>query len=169
MGRSGGGGGRSSGGFGGHRSSGGFSGRGRSSGGFSSRSSSYGSSFRRASYHSRPRYGGFGPIHYGPRLYHETSLSSLIVSIILIIIIISVMSSMIEGTGQAKKIVNTTQRQKLVGVVNKTDWYEDKIGWVSSRNTLITGLEDFYNKTGLMQEANLLRYSSSHQQSVFSW
>ena len=66
MGRSGGGSGRSGGGFGGGRSSGGFSGGGRSSGGFSRGGSSGG--FGHRSYYGGPRYYGhsfFGPRYYG--------------------------------------------------------------------------------------------------------
>lgn len=167
MGRSsGGGGGHSSGGFGGGHSSGGFSGGGRSLGG-SSRGSSHGSTsrgprFSGIGYVPRPRYYGWGPMHYGPRPPYRTSLASLIISIIIIIIFFSIISSMFSNVGQTIEIKNTTQREKLTGVVNKTDWYEDNIGWVSSKNTLISGLEDFYNATGVQPYILFVPYSEEY-------
>lgn len=159
MGRSAGGSGRSSGGFGGGRSSGGFSGRGRSFGGNSTRSSS--------SYTSRnwgSRYGGYtsryigGSImNYGYNNFSTKSIYTFILTIIFIIIIIAIISSV-----DPNQIKNTTQREKITGVVNKTDWYEDNIGWVGNKNTLISGLEDFYNKTGIQPYVVLIPYSQEY-------
>ena len=57
-------------------------------------------------------------------------------------------------------VQSTIVRGKLEGVVKKTDWYEDKIGWISSKNVLIKGLEDFYKKTGVQPYVLFVPYSS---------
>jgi uncharacterized membrane protein len=173
MGRSsGGGGGHSSGGFGGGHSSGGFSGGGRSSGGGYSRGSSgsYRGGFGGRPMHNEPRYGGYrgprfgffgGPMYYEPRPYRAPDLTSLVISIVIIIIIIGIAFSGVANTSTTK-IKNTTQREKLTGVVNKTEWYEDNIGWVSSKSTLISGLEDFYNATGIQPYILFVPYSKEY-------
>ena len=154
MGRSGGGGGRSSGGFRGGRSSGGFSGGGRSSG----RSYSSGRNFSSG----RPYHHHHTSIYYGPwgGGYHTASLWPFIAIMAFMIILLSVFTNNIRNSNSVPK--NTTQRTALSGVVNKTDWYEDNIGWVSSRNTLIEGLEDFYNKTGIQPYIILVPYTEEY-------
>ena len=144
------------GGFGGGHSSGGFSGGGRSSGGFSSSgsSSSYKSSrpvYVGTHYHS----GGYG---YGNS--SSSSWASILIFFIIIIIIISINSNLISNSTKVPK--NTTQRVALNGVVSKTDWYEDDIGWITSKNTLISGLEDFYKKTGIQPYVLFVPYSDEY-------
>lgn len=159
MGRSGGGSGRSSGGFGG-RSSGGFSGGGRSSGGFSR-----GSSSRGFGYSSGPRF-YFGPRYYG-RYGSGCGCGGGITSIILLFIIFMFVSfydgcsSFISCTSSNDSGVDKTTRvrEKLDGVVTKSDWYEDQVGWVSSEKVLIGGLEDFYKETGAQPFVLLVKYS----------
>lgn len=160
MGRSGGSsGGHSSGGFGSGHSSGGFSGGGRSSSGYSS-----GGGF---SSHSGPgpHYGGyrggyFGGFGYGPRRYrHNSGCFTFFVLVLWAMVFILIFSSISKTTNKTV-IKNTTEREKLVGVVSKTDWYEDQIGWISSKNVLIEGLEDFYNETGVQPYVLFVSYSS---------
>lgn len=167
MGRSGGGGGgHASGGFGGGHSSGGFSGGGRSSGGGFS-GGSFGSS-RNSGYYHRPYRSGSifvgGPHYYGGGpVYSSGGWRSILFLIILTITIILIMNT-INGPGynSTKVPKNTIQREALKGVVSKTDWYEDNIGWISSKNTLITGLEEFYKKTGIQPYVLFVPYSSQY-------
>lgn len=148
------------GGFGGSHSSGGFSGGGRSSRGSSS--SSRNSGF----YHSSPHYHVHGPGYgygygYG-RSYNSSSWVSTLVFFIIIImfIIISISNTQNISSNSVKVPKNTTQRVALNGVVSKTDWYEDDIGWITSKNVLISGLEDFYKKTGIQPYVLFVPYSA---------
>ncbi|MCD7895022.1 MAG: hypothetical protein LUG60_15205 [Erysipelotrichaceae bacterium] len=186
MGRSGGGGGgRSSGGFGGGRSSGGFSGGGRSSGGgFSGgggRSSgprnNYGGGPRRNP-GPRPRGGGMfffgGPRYYGAppppggRRRRSGLLSTIIVILVMMSIVCCTMSAFIgtsnnyDTSYSSSVSENTTERTKLEGVVSKTDWYQDDLGWIRSPNQMITGLEDFYNQTGVQPYIAFIAYSDDY-------
>lgn len=165
MGRSSGGGSHSSGGFSGGHSSGGFSGGGRSSG--RSHSSS---SYSGGGSHG-PYYGGYRPrpprIHYswGPRTYVYSSGSHFFIYIIIIILIfiaISFMQTSYRKNNDYKITESTKQRQALNGVVNKTDWYNDKIGWITNKNKLISGLEQFYNETGIQPYVIFIPYSEEY-------
>lgn len=140
--------------FGGGHSSGGFSGGGRSSRGFSSSGSS--SSYRS----SRPIYGG-PHYHSGGYGYGHSSSSSW-VSILVFFIIIMIIVIPIIQKDSVKIPKNTTQRVVLNGVVSKTDWYEDNIGWITSKNTLISGLEEFYKKTGIQPYVLFVPYSAEY-------
>lgn len=155
--------GRSSGGGGSH-SSGGFSGGGRSSGGFSSGrySSSYGSSrpsghIYHHHYHSGPGYYGGYYGGYGPRYTSFKSVWIVLIIIILMTVIPSIIDSLPAKTAKVPK--NKTERTALNGVVLKTDWCEDNIGWITSKDTLISGLEDFYKKTGIQPYILFVPYS----------
>lgn len=58
-------------------------------------------------------------------------------------------------------VANSTKvREPLKGVVSKTDWYEDQIGWISSEKVLISGLEDFYKETGIQPYVLFVTYQS---------
>ncbi len=163
MGRSGGGGsssgGHSSGGFGGGHSSGGFSGGGRSSGGSSYSSHDYGYSSG-----SRYRYNGYDPI-YGYGYGHSSpifiSAKGILVTAVILILIFTVLVLCTDSSNSTVP-KNTKQREALSGVVKKTDWYEDGIGWIDNKNTLISGLEDFYNATGIQPYVMLIPYSSNY-------
>lgn len=163
MGRSGGGSGRSGGGFGGGRSSGGFSGGGRSSGGFSRGGSSGG--FGHRSYYGGPRY--YGPSFFRPRYYGGSGCGcggaiSAIIILFAIIMIFNIMdSSMFGNRNTSTEIEKSTKvREPLQGVVTKTDWYEDSLGWISSEKVLISGLEDFYKETGIQPYVLFVPYQS---------
>lgn len=165
MGRSSGGGGHSSGGFGGGRSSGGFHSSGRSSSSFSRSSSSHRSSSR-SSYHSGPIFYG-GPRVYGrprpPRRPSHSSLAGVLASFIIILICIGIFISVFALTSSQSSITkNTTERTPLSGVVSKTDWYDDQIGWIRSSSKLISGLEDFYKETGVQPYVMLIPYSDEY-------
>ena len=142
------------GGFGGGHSSGGFSGGGRSSGGFSSSGSS--SSYRS----SRPIYGG--PHYHSGGYGYGYSSSSSWISILVFFIILMIIVMPIIQKDSVKIPKNTTQRVALNGVVSKTDWYEDNIGWITSKNTLISGLEEFYKKTGIQPYVLFVPYSAEY-------
>lgn len=154
MGRSGGGSGRSGGGFGG-RSSGGFSGGGRSSGGSFSRGFGFSTG---------PRF-HFGPSYYGG--YGSGCGCGGGLTTLIIIFIIYIFISFYEGCATNGCISSnntgvdrsTKVREKLDGVVTKSDWYEDQVGWVSSEKVLIEGLEDFYKETGAQPYVLLIKYS----------
>lgn len=165
MGRSSGGsssGGHSSGGFGSRHSSGGFSGGGRTSSHFSGRS--FRESPRDYAPHHRPPRPFFGVHHH---YYHEpgyvyrssynSSWATVIVFLIILIVAIVPMISRNSTT-----IKNTKQRVALSAAVSKTDWYEDNIGWITSKNELISGLETFYSKTGVQPYILFVPYSSSY-------
>lgn len=152
--------GHSSGGFGGGHSSGGFSGGGRSSGGFSSgggRSSFGGSDYRGPG----GFYGGWMGPGWGPRppkLNGYNPFSFYTILIIMIIIIILAYAT----TPRSSVPSNKTQRTALSGVVNKTDWYEDNLNWITNKNVLISGLEDFYKKTGIQPYILFVSYSPEY-------
>ena len=167
MGRSGGGSGHSSGGFGGGRSSGGFSGGGRSSGGFSS-----GGGFGHRPV-GGPHFGGpvFGPRYgWGYRRPYGTGCGcGSGISLIIILFILFMFSGFFNGcstgcvsvTNTNNNVPSTTKsREPLQGVVTKTDWYEDEIGWISSEKVLIEGLEDFYKETGVQPYVLFVPYQS---------
>ena len=45
---------------------------------------------------------------------------------------------------------NTVKREPLEkGAVIETAYYEDNLGWINNKTTLITGLKNFYNLTGI--------------------
>lgn len=161
------------GGFGGGHSSGGFSGGGRSSRSNSSRGGFGGGGFG-PSRHSRPynRPPQPGPIHRRPH-YHrpgpgytyrrsQGSIGSTIIAIFIILMIIVIPTIQKTSVNSSKVSKNTTQRVALNGVVSKTDWYEDKIGWITSKNDLITGLEEFYKKTGIQPYVLFVPYSGQY-------
>lgn len=106
-------------------------------------------------YHSH--YYGGGPYYGG---YSSGSIRDVIAVIIVFVIIIMVSIAMSNNSDTIPK--NKTERVALSGVVSKTDWYEDKIGWVSSKNTMISGLEDFYKETGVQPYILFVPYSEEY-------
>lgn len=167
MGRSGGGGGggRSGGGFSGGRSSGGFSGGGRSSGG----GGGFGGFGRGSSGHSG---GGFhGPVFIprgGRRVFYGRGGGgggcapiSVFVVVIIAICAISLFKGILESSSMEETTQNTTQRTALSQQVTKTDWYKDNLNWVSSKQVLIEGLENFYHETGVQPYVLLEPYNDS--------
>lgn len=189
MGRSSGGANHSTGGTtGGGRSSGGFSGGGRLSA--SSRNSSVQSTYGRSEsrneptmsrgtertpthsrvhrpYRSRPYRRGY----YSRRSYGRgcsSGCSTIFVLIIIIIIIYAVVSANLRrssgnnyyGQTSTQQFISTKSRKPLKGVVKKTDYYSDQIGWIKDKSKLQDGLKEFYNKTGVQPYVLFVKYSS---------
>lgn len=151
MGRSGGGGGRSGGGFGGGRSSGGFSGGGRSSrSGIGSNTRSRSNSSSHFHYYGGPRFYG-GP--RGPRRFS-------IAPIIILIILIAVINGFSSSNNDSKITKSTKDREALQNIVSKSAWYQDDLGWILSKNVMIDGLEDFYNTTGVQPFIAFIPFTS---------
>lgn len=150
MGRSGGGGGRSSGGNRG-RSSGG-----RSSGGGRSRSSCSSSS------RSSSGFGGFGGHRHTPHHHHHytrprysgrsgCSVVGAVVIIIFLVILFQIVS-MVGGFSSGSDVTKSTiAREPLPkGSVVETDYYTDDIGdWISNATKLTAGMKNFYKATGV--------------------
>lgn len=57
---------------------------------------------------------------------------------------------------------NATQRTPLVGQVNKTEWYQDDIGWIANASFLTEGLEEFYKKTGVQPFVLMVPYNEAY-------
>lgn len=166
MGRSGGGGGggRSGGGFGGGRSSGGFSGGGRSSGGFGRSGGSSGG------------FGGFGGggghrhHHHGPVFipmgrhggsYGRGGSGCTTLVVILVIIAIAFMITVFKSNPEASVPESTKERTPLSGQIDKTDWYKDNLKWISNKQVMIDGLEEFYKETGIQAYVLLEPYDAA--------
>lgn len=178
------GGGRSGGGFGGGRSSGGFSGGGRSSGysggSFGGGHSGSGGYRPPSSGGYRPPMGGYprsgttvknviigntigggGGGNYSPNNNRNSNNGNNITGLVLAIVLVVVFLIVVFAVGGVEfdaETANTTERTALSGAVKKTDWYRDEIGWVSSRNVLIEGMEHFYNETGVQPYFLLVDY-----------
>jgi len=165
-GRSGGFGGRSGGSFGGFggggRSggrSGGFSGGrsgGNRSGGFSS-----GGGFRPPVFIPVTRRGRGGGGYYGPG---GGCGGTGCLTVFIIFIVIVVMLSVFNGDFGNSSPVESSMRERtpLSGQVNKTDWYSDQLGWIINGQTMIEGLEHFYQKTGIQPYVMLIPYSGEY-------
>lgn len=42
------------------------------------------------------------------------------------------------------------RREISSGIANEKDYYTDEIGWIDNKNTLIRGMDEFYNETGVL-------------------
>lgn len=105
---------------------------------------------------------GWGPM-YGPRPPRGPGMGGTFIgSIIVIIIILFIIAAVSTNNNSSQVPKNTKQREALSGAVNKTDWYEDQIGWITNKNVLISGLEDFYQETGIQPYVLFVPYSSSY-------
>ena len=166
MGRSGGGGGFSGGGF-----SGGFSGGGRSSGGFSGGGRSGGFSggpmggfggprpIRTGPIiiNNAPRYGGGGNSPRQPRK-QDTGRGTVIATICIVLVMLvlfSVIMGAVSGGGDIQR--SSYQREKLpASAVTETAYYTDEGGWFSNRSELESGMKAFYRETGVQPYLYLL-------------
>lgn len=127
------------GGGGGHHSSGGhfnYSSNHRSGG------SSHHSSSNSSSYHSS---------HYGPTYYSSGIGGSSIGVIAMWIVIVFIVLSYLIPVKLVSVTKSTHEREKLSSADCKVidTWYIDDINWIHDEKTLINGLKDFYNKTGV--------------------
>lgn len=172
--------GRSSGGFSGGHSSGGFggghSGGGRSFGGRSSFGGSHSSSSSHSSGSSSHRSGGnifigntIFPRSYGSPRSNDSPQPSgnggkgqAIVWMLTILLILLVVFLVFAGGASGGQSQNTTKREPLVGQVHKTGWYTDDIGWITDKQVMIEGLEQFYKKTGIQPYILLVPYQSQY-------
>lgn len=191
MARGGGGGGHSGGGSFGGRSGGssfGHSG-GRSSSFGSGRSSSFGgghsSSYHGGGYYGRPTpppppHGGYygRPTPPPPRRYHSSRRSSssvgCFVALFIIFVIFGMFGGMINacsiaaGNGSCASsgsITKNTEKREKMSTANTTysnTWYVDELGWFGRGNTLVNGLESFYQKTGVQPFIYLYAYDNTN-------
>lgn len=120
-----------------------------------------------------PRY-HWGPSYWGPRYGRPygggCGCGSGVLLLILFFIFFTFSGlfngcSMLNGCSSINNpstnvATSTKTREPLQGVVTKTDWYEDNIGWISSEKVLISGLEDFYKETGIQPYVLFVAYSS---------
>ena len=75
----------------------------------------------------------------------------------IVIVVLGAFGTMLQNeNGDIPK--NTKQREPLSGVVTKTDWYQDDLGWISSNKVMIKGLEDFYHETGIQPYVAMIPY-----------
>lgn len=66
------------------------------------------------------------------------------------IIILVVISSILSPGASYNITKSTIERKPLpVGSANETEYYTDKIGWIGNRTKLLTGMKNFYDKTGV--------------------
>ena len=181
-----GGGGSSSGGHSGGSFGGGHSGGGRSFGGRSSsssngRSSSSSGSFHTPSSGSRrtppPVTGGYvnpsrstinpgggnfnnssgGGFQQRPRKKRDGLITSIIMIAVFILVLLFIVGLFADDTDGVQ---NTTARTPLTGAVQMTDYYKDDIGWITEKDVLISGLEDFYHETGVQPYVLFVPYDS---------
>ena len=83
--------------------------------------------------------------------------------IIVLLVIGLLMSVFVADVGRRDEgVKNTTERTALSGQVNKTDWYQDNLNWVSNKQVLINGLERFYKETGIQPYVLLLPYDGAY-------
>lgn len=123
-----------------------------------SRSSGY---HHRRPYHSPHHHPDpfWGRPHYHwhrPGFVHPSTM--IILFLIVLFILVNPLIKISPNSNKISK--NTTERVALKGVVSKTNWYTDNIGWISSKSQLLTGLENFYNKTGIQPYILLIPYST---------
>lgn len=131
--------------FGGSKNSGLFGG---------SRTSGFGSGFLlgRALSPSGRYYGGFG----SPSRRSGgggCGCITLIVTIIFIAVFFMIVASIWGSAGSNKSdniTLSTIERKALPsGSVNETKYYTDEIGWINNETKLLSGLKQFYKKTGV--------------------
>lgn len=167
MARGGGGGGHSGGHSGGFRSGGGgsFGGRGFSGGGFGGGGFSGGSHYSGGNHvYHHYSYGG-SPIRYSRSSGGSGCLTS-IVTLIILLAVVSILSAMANSAGSSsgtKLVRSTEKREKLASNLCQynNDWYEDELNWIGRRNgVMISGLEAFYEKTGVQPYVALVKYDA---------
>lgn len=123
------------GGGGGHRSGGGHFNYGGSRGGYSRGGSS--SSRRSSSSYTRSVHH-----YYRPASPVATTLILIIALVMVVLGMLSQRSSIQTSTIERTKL-ESSQCQKV------DTWYQDDIDWIHDEKTLLKGLKDFYNQTGV--------------------
>lgn len=173
------GGGRGSGGFsGGGRRSGGFSGGiGRSGGGHSRGGSFGGYQPRPAPPPPRPRVGGsfwgwgwgwglprtrtviinngggggYGGPPGGPQPDRQNGCLSAVLTAAVVVLVLCILLVLIGGIdGGVPVAASTVEREPLpIDSVNETAYYTDELGWILNDREIISGMRDFYRRTGV--------------------
>ena len=125
-----------------------------------------------------PRYGGhYGappppppPPHGGGGYYRRPARrsSGCSLGVVLVIFVILVIGFVVKSCGSvfgfASGVTRSTEKRdkldsKYVNYSNT--WYEDELGWFGkNNNTVINGLEDFYQSTGIQPYICLVSYDS---------
>ncbi|MCD7774134.1 MAG: hypothetical protein LUH40_00945, partial [Clostridiales bacterium] len=144
-------------------SGGGFSGGGRPGGPGGPRGGGFGGpggGYRPPPPPRRRRY--WGRRYYGGGGCGSGIIVTIAVIVLAVLLMVASLFSAIGVSDNDDGLTNTTERTALSGQVNKTDWYEDQIGWVSSKSVMISGLEDFYNETGVQPYVLLVSYSEDY-------
>ena len=153
MGRGGGGGG-SRGGGGSHGGSRGFgmhssggSHRGEYSGGSHS---SYHSSYHSSGYHHHYNSGPTFFIGGSPGMYASHFISKFLTTILIFTFLI-IYSCMFSSNSSGDITKSTVEREKLDSsyVQTSSDYYTDNLNWIESAYTLQSGMQNFYEKTGV--------------------
>lgn len=138
---------------GGGRSSG--SGGGRSSG--SRRSSSGRSTSSFGGSNSSSLFGGSNNSYANRRSTHSSSLTSrlsggfaLLVIVIIFAIELSSANRHGDSNGRGSITPSTISREALPkGSVVETNYYTDELGWIQNSTELVSGMRDFYQRTGV--------------------
>ncbi len=187
------GGGHSSGGgsFGGRGHSSGGSFGGSSWSGGSSSHYSGGSHYNNGSHYNSGHHHHYGPVFYGgPSHFHGGHSSSgcsgcggVLYGLVLLIVILAILGGMAgacqsirlsscacdaPGSSDVKLETSSEKREKMdAKYLNYSNtWYTDELGWFGIRTdrTLIRGLENFYNSTGVQPYV----YLASYDQKLFN-
>ena len=158
-------------------------GGGRSSGFGGGHSSSYHSSGYHGGYYGRPTppppHGGYygRPTPPPPRRYHSSRRSSssvgCFVALFIFFIIFGIFGGMINACSvaagnvacSASGLTNSTEKREKMSTANTTycnEWFYDEAGWFGRGNTLVKGLESFYQKTGVQPFVYLYEYDGTN-------
>lgn len=95
--------------------------------------------------------GGYGGPSGGPAPDRQNGCLSVVltaVAVILVLCIILVVIGSFSGGGSVAS--STVEREPLPsGAVNETAYYTDELGWILDDRQLLSGMRDFYKRTGV--------------------
>ena len=78
------------------------------------------------------------------------SIFVVIALVFVILMVVSFMPRLSPGTGGGQITRSTVRRTPLPpGSVVETDFYTDELGWIGNSTTLINGMRNFYQRTGV--------------------
>lgn len=100
----------------------------------------------------RRYYGGFRRYntYYGSEYGSRHSIWLVGFLLFFIYIIFTLVSAGTRTPKQGNVTVSTVNREPLSGICTESnDWYEDSVGWVSSKAKVTSGMKTFYKKTGV--------------------
>ena len=101
--------------------------------------------------------GNNGSFQQKPKKKGNGLLTSVIMIAIAFFMVLVIVGLFADDTDS---MTNTTERTALTGAVQMTDYYEDDIGWITEKDVLIEGLENFYHETGVQPYVLLVPYNS---------